>query len=33
MKMVQILESTEDFDICRIINPGTIKESTANSKA
>jgi hypothetical protein len=33
MKMVQILESTKDFDICGSLNPGTVRVSTANSKA
>jgi hypothetical protein len=31
--MVQILESTKDFDICGSLNPGTVRVSTANSKA
>jgi hypothetical protein len=31
--MVQILESTKDFDICGGLNPGTVRVSTANSKA
>ncbi len=29
--MVQILESTKDFDICGGLNPGTVRASTANS--
>jgi hypothetical protein len=33
MKMVQILESTKDFDICGGLNPGIVRVSTANSKA
>jgi hypothetical protein len=33
MKMVQILESTKDFDIYGSLNPGTVRVSTANSKA
>ncbi len=32
-EMVQILESTKDFDICGGLNPGTVRVSTANSKA
>ena len=31
--MAQILESTKDFDICGGLNPGTVRVSTANSKA
>jgi hypothetical protein len=31
--MVQILESTKDFDICGGLNPSAVRVSTANSKA
>ena len=31
--MVQTLESTKNFDICGSLNPGTVRVSTANSKA
>ncbi len=31
--MVQMLKSTKDFDICGSLNPGTVRVSTANSKA
>ncbi len=31
--MVQILESTTDFDICGGLNPGTVRVSTENSEA
>jgi hypothetical protein len=33
MKMVQVLKSTKDFDICGSLNPGTVRVSTENSKA
>jgi hypothetical protein len=33
MKMAQMLKSTKDFDICGRLNPGTVRVSTANSKA
>jgi hypothetical protein len=31
--MVQILESTKDFDICGGLNPGTVSVSTEDSKS
>jgi hypothetical protein len=31
--MLQILESTKDFDICGGFNPGTVRVSTEDSKA
>jgi hypothetical protein len=33
MKMVQMLKSTNDFEIVGGLNPGTVRVSTANSKA
>jgi hypothetical protein len=33
MNMVQMLNSTKDFDICGGLSPGTVRVSSENSKA